>query len=179
MAAWAWPRARRPSAGARTGWCGACLEERPPRPPCFPTQSGLLLLQLQDILRLASEAAELFGLQPVFGEHFLVLLQPLHGLLVRLVGLSVVAQLPVGHGEEELVDDAIVDEDDPAIAGDGRIGIPALPQLHRLVEGRNRSLPVTGAVVGRAQCYPAGPGLRRQCYSFPGQFNGPDRGPQF
>src|SRR5215510_6471113 len=88
--------ARRPSAGAVPGRWGACLAVRTPPAACFPTQSRLLLLQLQDFFRLAAKPAEFFRFHRA--KPFLVLLQPLHGLGVRLAGLLVLAQLPVGHG---------------------------------------------------------------------------------
>src|SRR5262249_21099280 len=52
-------------AGRAPGRCraggGLAWRQGPHRPPCFPTQSRLLLVQPQDSLRLAWEAAELFG----------------------------------------------------------------------------------------------------------------------
>src|SRR5262249_28808070 len=69
------------------------------RPPGFPRQARLLLLQLEDFFRLASEAAQFFRLHLVFSQGHLVLLQPADRLVVALAGLVVVVQLAVGHGQ--------------------------------------------------------------------------------
>src|SRR5262249_42563185 len=60
----------------------------------------------------------------------LVLVHPHAGLVVPLAGLVLVAQLPVGHGQEE-----------PAGA------IAAVAELHGLLKRRDRGLPVTCAVL--------------------------------
>src|SRR5262249_37482463 len=120
--------ARRPSAGAMPGRCGFCLAADTHR-PLVPLGLVLLRFRRQQLLRLGAEAAEFLILRPVF-------LHPLDGLLEAPAGVALVAEPPVGHGQEKPV---------PTVA--------ALV-LHRLLQGGLSALPVAGSVVSHPQRVP-------------------------
>src|SRR5262245_50628986 len=93
--------ARRPSAGARPGRCVSFVAVGTHRPLFVYTLLRFVLLDPEQLLCFRPEAAEFFIL-------WRVLLHPLDGLVVPLAGVILVAELPVGHGEEERVEGAIV-----------------------------------------------------------------------
>src|SRR5262249_58398088 len=93
----AWPTPRRaapaapglPSAGGRQrGGAGS------PRPRRSPDERSVFLLHPEQLRRLGAEALQVGILLVPF-------LHPLHGLGEPLAGLVFVAELPVGHGQEE------------------------------------------------------------------------------
>src|SRR5262249_30907864 len=149
-------RVRHPkkSGGWRPGQWSFSLAARPHQPPVLSVltiegaagrdDSALLFrrrlllarrraLDAQQGCRLGAEALQLLVPR-------LVLVHPHAGLVVPLAGLFLLAQLPVGHGQEEPVG-----------------AITPVAELLRLLERRDRGPPVTRAVLCYAQRFPAVP----------------------
>src|SRR5215471_7294733 len=100
------------------------------------------------------EAGQLVLVNRVVVQRFLVLLHPLGSPLVPFVRLVLMAKLPVGHRQEEVIE-----------------GVTPLAQLHRLVERLNRRRPGAGAVVSRAERIPVVACLWRQPNRLCGQLD--------
>src|SRR5262249_22748237 len=88
-------------------------------------------------LRLRQEAPIFLSMDGVPEKAFPVLLRPADGLVIPLAGLLLLAQLPVGHGQEQVVE-----------------GVAALAQGHRLVQRLDGGFPVAGTVMGHPQRVP-------------------------
>src|SRR5260370_4780054 len=74
----------------------------------------------------------------------LVLVHPIHRLVKPLASFRLIAQPPMGHGQEEPI-----------------AGVAAGIEFHGLFQCRDRGFPISGAILGLAQRSPAIPGLRR------------------
>ena len=87
-----------------------------------------------------------------------VILHPDRRPLVPLAGLFRVAELFVGHGQEEPVE-----------------AVPAFAKLHAFLERCDRGIPIAGAVVSHAQCVPVGAYSRLEFDGPAGEFDAKGR----
>src|SRR5437660_4073126 len=107
--------------------------------PCLGVPWSILL-DLQQLGGFGAEVAE-------FAAEFIVsfFLHTLDGLAVSFAGLFLLAQLPMGHGQEEPVG-----------------AVATVAKLHRPLQGRYRVPPVASTVMGDSQGVPNTPNVGRK-----------------
>src|SRR5262249_42476164 len=139
------PSARRPSAGAWPGRCVSFFAVGTHRPPL--TSLLLLILDSEQFLRLAPEAAEFII---ILG----VLVHPLDRLFMPFAGFVLGTKMAVRHGQEKEVD-----------------GVAAISQFAGFPECVDDTSPIVAAELGYAKRTPEGPLVRRQLDRFLGGFH--------